>query len=50
VTTVIPGARTAEQATDNARAGSLPELTNTLQTELRNIYDRDVRQYVHSRW
>lgn len=50
VTTVIPGARTAEQAIDNAQAASLPELTDTLQTELRSIYDRDVRQYVHSRW
>jgi aryl-alcohol dehydrogenase-like predicted oxidoreductase len=50
VTTVIPGARTAEQAIDNAQAGALPELTSTLQTDLRNIYDRDVRQYVHSRW
>jgi len=50
VTTVIPGARTADQAIENAQAASLPQLTNTLQTELRNIYDRDVRQHVHSRW
>jgi aryl-alcohol dehydrogenase-like predicted oxidoreductase len=50
VTTVIPGARTAEQAISNAEAGSLPPLTDRLQMELRNIYDRDIRELVHSRW
>jgi len=50
VTTAIPGARTAEQAISNAKAGSLPPLTDRLQTELRNIYDRDIRERVHSRW
>lgn len=50
VTTVIPGARTAEQAISNAKAGSLPPLTDRLQMELRTIYDRDIRERVHSRW
>jgi aryl-alcohol dehydrogenase-like predicted oxidoreductase len=50
VTTVIPGARTAEQAISNAGAGSLSPLTDRLQMELRTIYDRDIREHVHSRW
>jgi aryl-alcohol dehydrogenase-like predicted oxidoreductase len=50
VTTVIPGARTAEQVISNAEAGSIPLLTDRLQMELRNIYDRDIREHVHSRW
>jgi len=50
VTTVIPGARNAQQAVSNAEAGSLTPLSSELQTALKDIYDRYVRQYVHSRW
>ncbi len=50
VTTVIPGARNAEQAVANAKAGSLPPLSSELQDQLKDIYDRSIRQHVHSRW
>jgi aryl-alcohol dehydrogenase-like predicted oxidoreductase len=50
VTTVIPGARTVEQAVSNARSAALPALTDNLQVELRDIYNRDIRELVHSRW
>ena len=46
----IFGARTVEQAVSNARSASLPPLTDNLQMELRDIYDRDIRELVQSRW
>jgi aryl-alcohol dehydrogenase-like predicted oxidoreductase len=50
VTTVIPGARSVQQAVENAAAGSIPSLTNELQDGLRDIYEHDIRQYVQARW
>jgi aryl-alcohol dehydrogenase-like predicted oxidoreductase len=50
VTTVIPGARSVQQAAENARSGSIPSLTNELQGALRDVYEHDIRQYVQSRW
>ena len=50
VTTVIPGARNAEQARGNAAAAGLPPLTAEQQDALRDVYDRSVREHVHDRW
>jgi aryl-alcohol dehydrogenase-like predicted oxidoreductase len=50
VSTVIPGARSPEQARDNARAASLPALTGDQQEALRAVYDDEIRQHVHDRW
>jgi aryl-alcohol dehydrogenase-like predicted oxidoreductase len=50
VTTVIPGARSAEQARGNAEAALLPPLDDSTQDALRDIYDREVREHVHHRW
>lgn len=50
VTTVIPGARSVQQAVDNAGAGSIPSLTNELQDALRDIYEQDIREHVQARW
>ena len=50
VTTVIPGARSVQQAAENAGAGSIPSLTHELQGALRDIYEHDIRQYVQARW
>jgi len=50
ITTVIPGARNAEQARANAAAADLPPLTDELQESLRGIYDERVRPHVHERW
>ena len=49
VSTVIPGARSPEQARANAAAGSL-ELPAELDDVVRTIYDRDLREAVHPRW
>ena len=50
VTTVIPGARNAQQAQANAGAAALPPLTAEQQDALREIYDRSIREHVHDRW
>ncbi|BDZ55378.1 aldo/keto reductase [Agromyces marinus] len=49
VSTVIPGARSPEQARANAAAGSL-ELPESFDAAVRDLYDRDVRSSVHHRW
>jgi aryl-alcohol dehydrogenase-like predicted oxidoreductase len=50
VTTVIPGARNAEQARSNAAAADLPPLAPELLERLAAVYDRQVRAHVHDRW
>jgi aryl-alcohol dehydrogenase-like predicted oxidoreductase len=50
VTTVIPGARSPEQARANAAAASLPPLDAEHLEALEHLYDRDVRRHVHHRW
>lgn len=50
LTTVIPGARNARQAVDNAEAASLAPLSAEQQAELRDIYDREIRKHAHSQW
>jgi len=50
VTAVIPGARSPEQARANAAAAALPPLGADRLAALREVYDRRVREHVHSRW
>jgi aryl-alcohol dehydrogenase-like predicted oxidoreductase len=50
VTTVIPGARNAEQARANAAAADVPPLTDEQVAGVRDVYDRLVRPHVHHRW
>ena len=50
VTTVIPGARSVDQARANAAAGSLPALAPELLDGVRRIYDEHLRPVVHHRW
>jgi aryl-alcohol dehydrogenase-like predicted oxidoreductase len=50
VTTTIPGARTPEQAADNARAIDLPPLSPESMAAARDVYDRHIRPLVHDRW
>jgi aryl-alcohol dehydrogenase-like predicted oxidoreductase len=50
VSTVIPGARNAEQARGNAAAAGLPALTDEQQAAVREVYDRHIRPHVHDRW
>ncbi|MHB9864066.1 aldo/keto reductase [Streptomyces sp. YIM S03343] len=50
VTTVIPGARTPEQARANAAAAELPELSAETLTAIRDLYDRRIKEQVENRW
>lgn len=50
VTTTIPGASSPEQARANAAVGSLPSLDDTTHAALADIYNREIREHVHSRW
>jgi aryl-alcohol dehydrogenase-like predicted oxidoreductase len=50
VTTVIPGARNAAQATANALAADLPALPDATLTATRELYDDRIRSQVHDRW
>ena len=50
VTTVIPGARSIDQARSNAAAGELPPLGEEFMTAVRDLYDERIRPQVHTRW
>lgn len=50
VTTVIPGARSVEQARANAAAAELAPLDAATLDALRAVYDARVRAHVHDRW
>lgn len=49
VTTVIPGARSPEQARANAAAGAVV-LPASFEAAVRELYDRRLRAQVHARW
>jgi aryl-alcohol dehydrogenase-like predicted oxidoreductase len=50
VTTVIPGARNAEQARSNAAAGSASALSPAFDAAVVALYDRYFRASIHDRW
>ena len=50
VSTVIPGARSVEQARSNAVAGSASKLPDGFGESVSEIYDRYFRTTVHPRW
>ncbi|WP_406841722.1 aldo/keto reductase (plasmid) [Streptomyces sp. AHU1] len=50
VTTVIPGARSPEQAHANAEAAKLPELSQETFTAIRDLYDRRIKSQVEGKW
>ncbi|MDT0301430.1 aldo/keto reductase [Streptomonospora wellingtoniae] len=50
VSTVIPGARNAEQARGNAAAASLDPLPPEVHSTVRDVYDELIRPQVHHRW
>ena len=50
VTTVIPGARSVDQARSNAAAGELPALPDAFLTAVTELYDRRLRASIHDRW
>ncbi len=50
VTTVIPGARSPEQARDNAAAGAVPPLGAGFNDAVAELYDRRLRASIHDLW
>ena len=50
VSTVIPGARSVEQARANAEAASVRDIDATFDVGVREIYDRYFRAAIHPRW
>jgi aryl-alcohol dehydrogenase-like predicted oxidoreductase len=50
VSTVIPGARNAEQVAQNVAAADLPPLRSAQRDGVRDVYDRLIREHVHDRW
>lgn len=50
ISTVIPGAKNAQQAIINSAAGALAALPETAMQELQKIYWQDIAPYVHQRW
>ncbi|HEY5430921.1 MAG TPA: aldo/keto reductase [Solirubrobacteraceae bacterium] len=50
VSTVIPGARNADQVTANVAAATLPPLRADQLAGVRDVYDRLIAGHVHDRW
>jgi aryl-alcohol dehydrogenase-like predicted oxidoreductase len=50
VTCAIPGAKTPDQARDNAAATGLPVLDAPTMDAVRRVYDRHIRAHVHGSW
>ena len=50
VSTVIPGARSTEQARQNAEAATLPPLSQAELDAIEGLYDKYFRAKVHDRW
>ncbi|MFI5958772.1 aldo/keto reductase [Cryptosporangium sp. NPDC051539] len=50
VSSVIPGARSAAQARDNAAVGELSPLPEEAHAAVAEVYDRLIRPHVHDRW
>jgi aryl-alcohol dehydrogenase-like predicted oxidoreductase len=50
VTTVIPGARSVEQARANAAAAALPPIDEATAAAIAKVYDTRIRPLVHDKW
>lgn len=50
VTCAIPGARTRRQVEENVSAADLPDLSEDVMRQAREVYDTLVRPHVHDRW
>src|SRR4051812_3297107 len=50
VSTVIPGARSPEQAAANVAAAELPALGDAVMARVADVYERLVAPHVHQRW
>ena len=50
VSTAIPGAKNAQQATDNAKAGEFPPPNDETMIDLQDVYEKYIQEHVHQRW
>jgi aryl-alcohol dehydrogenase-like predicted oxidoreductase len=50
VSCTIPGARSADQARENAAAANLPAISTEAMTAVRRIYDNRLERVVHGSW
>jgi len=50
ISCTIPGAKRVSQVEENVGAADLPPLSDQAMTEIRKIYDREVRSHVHFDW
>jgi len=50
VSTVIPGASSANQIAENVKASELPPFTKEQMDAVKDIYDREIKPSVHYRW
>ena len=50
VSTIIPGARSAEQAAANAAAADLPPLSDGAMARIAEVYEQRIAPHVHQRW
>ena len=50
VTVVIPGARNPQQALANIAAADMPPLSGNIMDAIAQIYEEDIKPYVHARW
>lgn len=50
VSCAIPGAKTPEQARQNAAAAALPALDDATMAAVRAVYDEEIRAHVHGTW
>jgi aryl-alcohol dehydrogenase-like predicted oxidoreductase len=50
VTCAIPGAKRPTQVEENCRAVDLPTLSEATMQQVREIYDRRIREHVHHYW
>jgi aryl-alcohol dehydrogenase-like predicted oxidoreductase len=50
VSCTIPGAKTPEQARENAAAAALPPLDAASMDRVKAVYDSHIRPHVHASW
>ncbi len=50
VSVVIPGAKNPQQALANLAAADLPALSDEVMAAVAEVYEQDIKPYVHQRW
>jgi aryl-alcohol dehydrogenase-like predicted oxidoreductase len=50
VTCAIPGAKNPRQAAENTKAASLPSLSDSTMKTIKELYNQNIRPFVHQYW